>query len=69
MYYSILAWLTRVVEVLGPLLLRRSVVVVTVLGVIAWALTPLSGAINVIPAIVILGMLSLWTADRFMRKR
>lgn len=69
MYYSILAWLTRLVEVLGPLLLRRSVVMVTVFGVIAWALTPLSGPINVIPVIVILGMLSLWTADRFLRKR
>jgi hypothetical protein len=42
---------------------------VTVLGVIAWALTPLSGPINVIPVIIVLGMLSLWTADRFLRKR
>jgi hypothetical protein len=69
MYYSILARLTRLVEVLGPLVLRRSVVMVTVLGVVAWALTPLSGPINVIPVIVVLGMLSLWTADRFLRKR
>jgi hypothetical protein len=69
MSYSILARMTRLVEVLGPLVLRRSVVMVTVLGVVAWALTPLSGPINVVPAIVILGMLSLWTADRFLRKR
>jgi Flp pilus assembly protein TadB len=69
MYYSALAWLTRLVEVLGPMLLRRSVVMVTVFGVIAWALAPLSGPINVIPVIVILGMLSLWMADRFLRKR
>lgn len=69
MYYSALAWLTRLIEVVGPLLLRRSVVIVTVLGVIVWALTPLSGPINLIPVIVILGMLSLWMADRFLRKR
>jgi hypothetical protein len=54
---------------LAPLLLRRSVVMVTVLGVIVWALTPLSGAGKLIPVIVILGLLSLWTADRFLRKR
>lgn len=69
MYYSALAWLTRLIEVAGPLLLRRSVVMVTVFGLIVWALTPLSGPINVIPVIVILGMLSLWIASRFLRKR
>lgn len=69
MYYAVLAWLTRLVEVVAPLLLRRSVVIVTVFGVVVWALTPLSGPIKLIPVIVILGMLSLWVADRFLRRR
>jgi uncharacterized membrane protein len=69
MYYSFLARLTQFVEVLSRLLLRRSVVIVTAVVVIAWALTPLSGPINVIPVIVTIGMLSLWVANRFLLKR
>jgi hypothetical protein len=69
MYYSALAWLTRSVEVLGPLLLRRSVVVATALGVVVWVLLPLSGPINVIPVIAVLGLLYLWIAGRYLRKK
>jgi len=68
MYYSALARLVRLVEVVGPLLLRRSVVIVTVCVAIAWGLTPLSGPINLVPLVVVLGMLFLWMADRFLRR-
>jgi hypothetical protein len=69
MYYSALAWLTRSVEFLGPLLLRRSVALITVLVVIVWVLMPLSWPISLIPLVAILGLLLLWMAGRSLQKR